>query len=419
MPQPPVVRALAQACRDAGGRAFVVGGSVRDGLLGLPVKDVDIEVHGIDGATLEGLLRRLGRVNQVGRSFGVFKLTVRGQTVDVSIPRRDSKVGAGHRGIAVVGDPQMGLVAATRRRDLTINAMLLDPLTGALCDPFGGQADLAQQRLRAVDPATFLEDPLRALRVVQFAGRLAFEPDDQLVALCRAAPLNELPAERVMAELEKLLLGAPRPSLGLGVARRTGVLVRILPWVAACPAETLDAAVDRAASVRGEAGPAPRALALMLATLFHGLDPSSAQLALDRLRVHSRSRYPLRARVLGAIAGWPAIAEGPDDTCLRAMAEHQELELLCRVAWAVSGDAVALSALRRARQLGVGSAPLPILIRGRDLRQLGILPGPKMGRLLAMLRRAQVEGKVRDQAQALRLAAELLAGSSSLEEEPV
>ncbi|NOY27103.1 MAG: CCA tRNA nucleotidyltransferase [Oligoflexia bacterium] len=417
MPQPPVVRALALACRDAGGRAFVVGGSVRDGLLGLPVKDVDIEVHGIDGTTLEGLLRRLGRVNQVGRSFGVYKLTVKGQTVDVSIPRRDSKVGAGHRGIAVVGDPQMGLVAATRRRDLTINAMLLDPLTGALCDPFGGQADLAQKRLRAVDPATFLEDPLRALRVVQFAGRLAFEPDEQLVALCRAAPLKELPAERVMAEVEKLLLGARRPSLGLGVARRTGVLERILPGVAACPAETVDAAIDRAAGIRAEAGPAPRPLALMLATLLHGLDPALAELALDRLRVHSRSRYPLRVRVLGAIAGWAAIAEGPDDTCLRALAEHEDLGLLCRVAWAVSG-ALSSPALRRARQLGVDSAPLPILVRGRDLHQLGILPGPKMGELLANLRRAQVEGRVQDQAQALRLAAELLAGNPSLDEEP-
>lgn len=406
---PPAILRVAQACHQAGGRAWLVGGSVRDALLGLPVKDYDLEVHGLSAERLLAVLRGLGHVNEVGRSFGVFKLTLDRRTYDISLPRRDSKAGPGHRGIAVEGDPDMGVEEAARRRDLTINAMLQDPLTGELVDPCGGQADLRAGVLRAVDPDAFLEDPLRAVRVVQFAARFEMLPDPQLVDLCRAAPLDELPSERILGELEKMLLRARRPSLGLQVARRCAVLERVLPEVAGTPAVALDTAIDRAAGLRAEAGPTPRPLALMLAVLLHALDGERAEACLERLQVHTRARYPLRTRVLGAVAHWPQLADGASDSTLRGLAEHQELRLVGLTALAVTGSSAARQALQRCALLGIQSRPLPQLLRGRDLQRLGLSPGPAMGRVLAAVRRAQIEGRVEDVDGAAALARELIA----------
>ncbi|MCK6502305.1 hypothetical protein L6R53_02720 [Myxococcota bacterium] len=418
MPSPNALRSLALACRDAGGRAWLVGGSVRDTLLGLPCKDLDVEVHGLPAPTLLRLLRRLGRVNEVGRSFGVYKLSVAGGTLDVSLPRRDSNAGPGHRGIQVEGDPHMGVVEAARRRDLTINAMLQDPITGEVLDPFGGRADLAAGRLRAVDPATFLDDPLRALRVVQFAGRFGFDPDEELVELCRRAPLAELPAERVMGEVEKLLLRSARPSRGLAVARRAAVLARILPEVDACPAGAVDAAVDRAAAQRDQAGAEPRPLALMLGALLHRVPVPQVDPCLDRLRVHRSLRFPLRDRVRGAVAAWPSLVGTPSDTHLRELAETEEVGLVCRVAHAASGSPAPLAALERARRLGIEDRPLPRLVQGRDLHPLGIEPGPEMGALLELVRRAQLDGRVGTAQEAVALVAHQLADPSPSSEEP-
>ena len=220
---------LARALRDAGGRALVVGGSVRDARLGTPGKDLDVEVHGLPLDTLRNVLRRFGRVDEVGRSFGVLKLRLGGEELDVSVPRRDSKVAGGHKGIRAEADPFLGVVEAARRRDLTINAMAEDPLTGELVDPFGGAHDLAAGVLRAVDPQTFGEDPLRALRVVQFAGRFDFRVAPDLGALCRDMPLGELPPERIAGEIEKLFLRAPRPSAGWDAGHAVDAWRRLLP----------------------------------------------------------------------------------------------------------------------------------------------------------------------------------------------
>jgi tRNA nucleotidyltransferase (CCA-adding enzyme) len=160
---PEGIRRVAAAVRDAGGRALVVGGAVRDQLLGRTPSEFDLEVFGLAPERLRELLASLGSVDAVGQAFTVYKLAgLAGLAgaVDVSIPRRDSKAGRGHRGIAVVGDPSLSLEEAARRRDFTINAMLLDPFSGELVDPHGGRGDLLARVLRAVDPATFADDPL-------------------------------------------------------------------------------------------------------------------------------------------------------------------------------------------------------------------------------------------------------------------
>src|SRR5437773_534376 len=165
------VNSIATAVRDAGGRALIVGGWVRDRLMGLPEPEksnIDLEVFGIPGDRLRALLETFGRVEAVGESFQVYKLG----DVDVSLPRRDSKAGRGHKGFLVVGDPHMSIEEAARRRDFTVNAISWDPISGEYLDPFDGRGDLHRRILRVVDPQTFPDDSLRVLRAMQFAARL-------------------------------------------------------------------------------------------------------------------------------------------------------------------------------------------------------------------------------------------------------
>ena len=223
------VAGIATAVREAGGRALIVGGWVRDRLLGRQSKDVDLEVFGLSASRLLSLLQQFGKVETVGESFTVYKV---GQ-LDVALPRRESKVGRGHRGFDVTGDPHLSLAEAARRRDFTVNAISWDPLTGEYLDPWGGRADLDRKVLRAVDRRTFGEDSLRVLRAVQFAARFEFEIEAETRALCRGIPLDDLPAERIWGEIEKLLLLPRRPSLGLEAARDLTVVDRLFPELSA------------------------------------------------------------------------------------------------------------------------------------------------------------------------------------------
>lgn len=375
----PNVRALVDALAHAGGRALLVGGSVRDALLQQPPGDLDFEVHGLALAALRTVLKRFGRVNEVGRSFGVFKLRIDAQELDVSVPRRDSKVGPGHRGIQAEADPDLGVVEAARRRDLTINAIAWDPRTNELVDPFGGARDLDARLLRAVDAATFAEDPLRALRVAQFAARFEFDPAPELEALCRGMALGELPAERVRGEVEKLLLKGKRPSIGWNFAYRAQLWARVVPeWDHPCPPD-LDALA--ALSLEG----APRRLALLLAA---ATEPAHVVALLDRLQVFRQDGYDVRGQVLALLAAQNAPFPNEDlPTRARRLAETVEVELLA----ALTNDAPLRAA---ADALGAARTPLVPLLSGRDLLALGMEPGPELGRVLAAVREEQLAGRL-------------------------
>src|SRR5438552_1202351 len=183
---PEKVLALARAVRDAGGRALLVGGCVRDELMGQQPKDWDLEVYGIAPARLRELLDRFGSVNVVGEAFTVYKL---GADLDISLPRRERKTGRGHRAFFVEGDPGMTVEEAAARRDFTINAILQDPLTGEIIDPFQGRVDLKAKTLRALSPETFPEDSLRVLRAARFAERAHLGRDGK-TSLARATTVD-------------------------------------------------------------------------------------------------------------------------------------------------------------------------------------------------------------------------------------
>ena len=406
---PPAVVALAHAVHKAGGRALLVGGGVRDHLLGIAVKDWDVEVFGLPSKALLRTLRRQGPVNTVGRAFGVFKLTVDGLEIDVSIPRRDSKVGPGHRGIEVEGDPHMSIEDAARRRDLTINALMLDLVTGELLDPAGGVADLNARVLRAVDADTFLEDPLRALRAVQFAARFEFDAHPTLEALCRQAPLHELPAERIQLEWIKLLLRGRRPSIGLALARRTGMLQVVFEHLVDDP--DLDAAVDRTVGARSAITEPGRRLAVPLLVWLSATPPRGVLATLDRLGLHRRLGYPLRDRLVRAHAELGAAPT--DDAALRHLSTRTELDLLFLAQAALHPDDASIPARRaRAHELGIEHEQPARLLLGRHLASLGVPGGPRMGELLAQVYEAQLDGRVATLDDALQLARELTAEQS-------
>ena len=227
-----LAREIALRVAEAGGRAMLVGGVVRDELLGVPCKDIDIEVYGLKPQALKALLSDLGTVVEKGASFGVYGLAH--SNIDVAMPRRERRTGDRHTDFDVSVDPNLSFEAASMRRDFTINAMLRDPLTGELVDLWGGRADLAARRVRHVNDRTFAEDALRVFRAAQFASRLEGEIDPATEALCASMDVTRLSVERVFDELCKALLKAEKPSIFFRALRRMDHLKEYFPELEAC-----------------------------------------------------------------------------------------------------------------------------------------------------------------------------------------
>jgi tRNA nucleotidyltransferase (CCA-adding enzyme) len=441
------VLGIAERVRDAGGRALVVGGWVRDRLLGRDSKDIDVEVFGVPADRLRELLATLGRVETVGESFQVFKAG----DLDVSLPRRESKSGRGHRGFDVSGDPTMTIEEAARRRDFTINAISWDPLTNEYRDPVGGRNDLERRILRAVDHQTFGDDSLRVLRAVQFAARFELAIDPSTARLCRSIALDDLPAERIWGEIEKLLF-ARKPSLGFALALDLGVIDRLFPELRAlvgCEQEpewhpegdvwvhTLQV-IDQA-RLRIDDLPRPQQLVVMLGAVTHdfgkpkttafldgrirsidheeqGVEPATA--FLDRLNVHSIEGYDVRRQVLGLVAQhlkpgmWFKVKDEVGDGAFRRLAQKVDLELLARLAKAdclgrepgrFNCDAMDWF-LARAQSLGVEHRPPAPILLGRHLLERGMKPGPRMGEVLKSVYEQQLDGTVTTLEEALQSA---------------
>ena len=442
---------IARAVRDAGGHALIVGGWVRDRCLGRDSKDVDLEVYGLPAPGVRALLERIDRVNVVGEAFTVFKVG----SIDVALPRRESKTGRGHRGFEVTGDPDLPVEEAARRRDFTINAIAWDPLTEKYVDPYGGQADLKRKRLRAVDPRTFGDDSLRVLRAIQFAARFELDVDEATRALCRRIVLDDLPAERIWGELEKLLLQAARPSIGFRLAFELGVVHQLFPELGAlvdCPQEpewhpegdvwvhTL-LVIDRARELIHDLE-RPRQIVLMLGAVCHdfgkpattawqdgrirsfnheeeGVAPAHA--FLDRLNVHSVEGYDVRQQTIGLVAHhlkpgmWHKVRDEVGDGAFRRLARKVDLELLARLAKADClgrpgpFDCSAMDwFLSRARALGVEHTPPAPLLLGRHVLVLGLEPGPRIGRILSEVYEQQLDGAIATVEDAIEAAKQII-----------
>ena len=202
---------LASKVKEKGGRAFYVGGYVRDLLLNIPNKDIDIEVHGIAEKDLVAILNEIGEVDYYGRSFGIYAL--RHEDIEVALPRSEKVLGTGHRDFEISVDPDMGYMNAALRRDFTINALMMDVLSHEILDYFNGADDLNKGIIRHVNDVSFVEDPLRVYRAAQFASRFGFKIDERTVELCRGIDTFVLSRERIEEELKKALLKAERAEI--------------------------------------------------------------------------------------------------------------------------------------------------------------------------------------------------------------
>jgi len=234
MKLPTILHTISKVLKEHHARVVVVGGSVRDHFLQLPIKDYDVEVYGL--ATLDALasiLVQYGSVNLVGKSFGVLKFSYEGEEYDFSFPRREFKVGEGHRGFDVEVDGNLDFKSAARRRDFTVNALGYDVQSREFLDPFDGIKDIKAKKLRHIDNETFLEDPLRVYRAVQFSARFGYVLAKETLVLCRKmvveGMLEELAKERIYEEWKKLLLKSSKPSTGFELMRTLGILECYFP----------------------------------------------------------------------------------------------------------------------------------------------------------------------------------------------
>jgi tRNA nucleotidyltransferase (CCA-adding enzyme) len=453
-------RRIATAARQSGGRALCVGGFVRDRLLNRASKDLDIEVFGIPQDALLPLLKSLGpstslgtsRVEPVGQAFPVYKLGA----IDVALPRRESKSGRGHKGFTVQGDPSMTFQEAARRRDFTINAIGWDPLTDEYLDPFQGRKDLELRVLRVVDPVTFADDSLRVLRALQFAARFDLMIDPETARICSSIALDDLPAERIWGEFEKLLLQAERPSIGFALARELGVIHRLLPEIEAlydCPQDaewhpegnvwihTL-MVIDKARELNGDLD-RPRLATIMLGAICHdlgkpattamidgrvkspnheamGVEPATK--ILDRLNINTLDGFDVRAQVLGLVTqhlrpmAFFKAQDSVTDGAFRRLAQKVDLELLARFARSdCHGRTGTFDCsgidwfLERARSLGVEHKPPAPILLGRHLIEMGVEPGRRMGEILRAVYELQLDSVVTTLEHAKEKAAEIIA----------
>ncbi len=504
---------LASRVRDARGRAMLVGGCVRDELMGVEPTDWDMEVYGIEPGRLrellEGFAARSGDtpvpmspegerisaasggadapttpsvptegigtatppqaggesvrspVKVVGEAFAVYKL---GNDLDVSLPRRERKTGPGHRGFVIEGDPDMSFEEACSRRDFTVNAILKDPLTGEIVDPFAGQGDIGRKLLRHVSDETFAEDSLRVLRAAQFAARLEFVIAQETVELCRSIDVTDLPKERIWGELEKLLLKARQPSIGLKWLYELGVVDQLFPELKALvgvpqepewhPEGDVDVhtmmVADEARKLIDDL-PYERQVAVMLGAVCHdlgkppttefidgrvrsrghdeaGVEPTIS--FLDRLGIYTLNGFDVRDQVIQLVRyhllpgeWYKAESKNPaGDGAFRRLARKVEPDLLYRVAKADSlgrypdgdrskmifGSEAQEWFIERVRSLDIEKkAPDPILM-GRHLIELGMKPGPRFKTILDAVYEMQLDGKFAGVAEAVEAARELI-----------
>lgn len=451
---------VANAINREGGRSLIVGGGVRDALLGLHPKDFDLEVYGVEPDRLDSIVDSLEPTwkDVVGKSFGVLKVRFGEDDIDISIPRRESKSGSGHKGFQVIGDPTMTPEDAARRRDFTVNALAMDPFTDEVLDFFGGQKDLSRGILRATDPERFRDDPLRVLRTMQFAGRFGFTVEKGTLSICREMAQKpefaNLPAARIGEEWSKLLLKSPKPSVGLEIGLETGAFNVLHPELAALVDVRQDPkwhpegdvfkhtsmVVDAAADiVKREGLKGDDALTVLLGALCHDFGKTATTQFIDgrwrSLGHESAGKAPtasflsnmgfgknIESRVAPLVANhlFPIHAAGDaNDAAIRRLARRLQPATIKELVWVSEADhrgrgvpwdgfPAGAALLKRAEEMSISvSGPKPILMGRHLMDELHWEPGKYFGKVLKDIFEAQIDGRITKFDEALEMARSL------------
>lgn len=420
--------------------SYLVGGCVRDAVMGLTPKDFDIEVFGLEYDELAEILGNWGRVDIVGKSFGVIKLTKNGETYDFNLPRIDSKVGDTHRDFKVRVDHGLTLRQAASRRDFTINALAYDPRTEEIIDNFGGLYDIEHKNLRHIGPS-FEDDALRVLRGMQFCGRFGLSVDFDTMLLCRKIKLNfhDISAERLWMEWYKWAAMSTKPSDGLWFLEATEWIEHFpaLKYMVGCEqdpewhpegdvmththycCDSLVESNDWFAKGKDERA------TLMMAVLLHDCGKHLATECVMRDGVNriispahdiigasmagsflSNMKAPelFRQQVKALVACHMAHLNTPSKRTVRRLAERLHPATIEQLMVVVQADhagrpplpkdmpANALEIQRIAKELNVeASAPKPLIL-GRHLIELGLKPGPAFKQILDLFFEKQLDG---------------------------
>jgi tRNA nucleotidyltransferase/poly(A) polymerase len=399
---PATERVLNQLEAD-GFKPYIVGGSVRDVLLGLDSKDVDIEVYGGQVESISASLRKIGKVDEVGKSFGVLKIAIGKEDFDVSLPRIDSKIGDGHRGFDVHVDPDLSLEEATSRRDYTINALMYSHKLGFIIDKHSGLKDLKDNKLRHVSEA-FDEDPLRVLRGVQMASRFGMDlhPDTVTKAQTLKNEYNALAIERVQTEFEKLYSKGKNPAKALKLLKAT-------KWdenfagLAKVNNEELHAQVTKVQKKidSGEIPKEKRTLFLSAAIANKLDDPKERMKFLsDTIVGDDTKNAAFRLSTMKA-------PENVSDESLRNwskdMFNKDSIRNWTTFESAIGDEKHAQEVFKKAEKLGILDAPEKDFLNGQDImaKHPNEKPGPWMKEALNKARKAQYAGEFRSREDAL------------------
>lgn len=399
---------IAGDIREAGGRAFLVGGWVRDALLGKSCRDYDVEVYDMAQDALVPILSKYGRTNLVGKAFGVIHLAMKGLSLDFSFPRTESKVGYGHRGFVVHTDEKLSFKEAALRRDFTINAMGMELPELTLCDPYGGIDDLKSHTLRHVGPA-FAEDSLRILRGVQFASRFGCTLAPSTVELCRTLSLDDLSVERLFEEFKKWLLKPGKPSLGLKAfldIKLDEYFPEIHPFKNSW--ETLGIVLDNMVALR-DTLPEAQAMEFAFAALLCGSAETSLKF-LERItnETHLLKIVPPLLKAYQELD--TAIVD--DAPALRRLAVKlgglKLLGLLVKstprefyAGSTADGECFADKFWNASNGLDlIENAPQPYLM-GKMLMDMGVKPGKQMGEIIKKSFELQLDGKIKNAEEAV------------------
>jgi len=392
---PPQLKPLFQTLLKHNITPVIVGGFVRDSLLNIPSKDIDVELYAITSLSeIVPLLEPFGSLSSVGKSFEVYKLSLDTIEIDFSLPRKDSKVSVGHKGFVVEVDSSMSFTQASKRRDFTINAMGYNLQTQQLLDPYGGKEDLTNRVLRVVDEKTFQEDPLRVLRAVQFVARFELHTHPTTLQLLQKMVHNkllfELPKERIYEEFKKLLIKGSKPSLGLLLLKKIGALNYFKPLRVLSQKEYFSVC-DSLDTLQTLQTPNPKThlfIAFALLCRFFNTQECKNFLTLlsDEKKLHQEvCRYLSVEFDLSHITPY----------ALYKLAQHISIQdyLLFLQAQGVCTQTQRAKIKRWSLKLGIYTQAKKPLVSGKDLLQAGLKPSKEFSHILQKLYEKQIKGE--------------------------
>ena len=454
---PSILTTISKRLQTTNAKAILVGGFVRDYFLGFKSKDYDVEVYGLKSLDeLVEILQEYGSVNLVGKSFGVLKFSYNGDEYDFSFPRLESKIGLGHRGFDVSIDGNLDFKTAAKRRDFTMNAMGYDIVKKEFLDPFNGLIDINKKQLKHVDSNSFIEDPLRVYRAVQFSARFNYELADETFTLCKqmvsSGMLDELAKERVYEEFKKLLIKSSKPSMGFKLMSKLDIIEKYFPelysiigvaqskqwhpegdvWTHTMLAIDIMAKELMDIELKSE----KFSLKMLFATLCHdlgkathttveddgrirsigheeaGVEPTKSFMArLSNERDFIDSILPLVEQHMKPSQFYYAKSKSSAIRRLATKVNIEELVMVARADFLGRTTEESLSGvyeagdwlLNKSKALKVERKPLKCLLQGRDLIALGLKPSVKFKKILDFIYMKQLDGKVINKKDAINL----------------